>query len=246
MKRIMLPIVVVIAAILTLVATVLGWYAWRSNAETASFRPDPSGEIMPGVFALRDDFVDCWFIKGSDGWVAIDTGLDPAVLTANMSRFGIDPAVVKGVLLTHSDYDHADGLAALPGVPVFIGSDEEQMVNGQAARAFIFHNNPLPPHQFLADRQKVSIAGLTFTAINVPGHTPGSVCWLTDDGQLFTGDAISIQEGRMADSSDFFNRDSIQAHKSQDRLRRLKGVTAVFTAHHGHSADPATLFSQLP
>jgi glyoxylase-like metal-dependent hydrolase (beta-lactamase superfamily II) len=46
----------------------------------------------------------------------------------------------------------------------------------------------------LDDGERVSGAGMTFTALHTPGHTPGSVCFLLDveDNQtiLFSGDHL--------------------------------------------------------
>jgi glyoxylase-like metal-dependent hydrolase (beta-lactamase superfamily II) len=214
--------------------------------ETALMRPDDGGEIVPGVFAVRQGYVNAWFVRGPDGWIAVDTGTDPKSLAAEMGRLRIDPASVKAVLLTHSDYDHAGGLSALAGIPLFIGENEERMVDGSIARAAFVRNGRLPAHRTLPDGGSAALAGLAVSAYNVPGHTPGSTVFLIGPGLLFVGDAMSIADGRMSAFNAFFNMDSSLALRSQSKLRGLSGVKAVFTAHYGHSTDPARLFAPAP
>jgi glyoxylase-like metal-dependent hydrolase (beta-lactamase superfamily II) len=195
---------VLIAAVLALGA----YYLVRQAMELSVMRPVPAGEPAPGVVAVNYQFVNFWLVKGPDGWLAVDCGTDAGPLRAALASQGIAVADVKVVLLTHSNYDHAGGLDALPGVPVFI-----------------------------ADGASLLLAGLLAQIILTPGHTPGSTCWLVGGGLLFTGDAFAIKDGNMAPFNDFFNMDSARARESQATLRGVKGVKAVFTAHYGVSND---------
>ncbi|MBR3629792.1 MAG: MBL fold metallo-hydrolase, partial [Oscillospiraceae bacterium] len=41
----------------------------------------------------------------------------------------------------------------------------------------------------IREGQTIRAAGLTFTVLHTPGHTPGGVCYLCE-GHLFTGDTL--------------------------------------------------------
>ncbi|MFA6504797.1 MAG: MBL fold metallo-hydrolase [Treponemataceae bacterium] len=245
-KRKISLFVVVFAVIFAACCGAAIWGSLRITSETSRMRPDDSGEVVPSVFAVRHDYVNSWFIKGKDGWIAVDTGVETKKLIGQMRALSIDPSSVKALLLTHTDYDHAGAVKALPGASLFIGEAEEQMVNGKTARMFFTRNSPLPLHSLLADGEQLTLAGLPVTAYHIPGHTPGSTAYLIGDGFLFVGDEMSILDGRMGPFNAFFNMDSAQALRSQSKLRAIPGVKAVFTSHYGHSLDPSRLFSPAP
>jgi hydroxyacylglutathione hydrolase len=68
---------------------------------------------------------------------------------------------------------------------------------GTLAELLTYQDLDLDPPELLYgldDGQRVSGAGMTFTALHTPGHTPGSTCFLLDvDGEetvLFSGDHL--------------------------------------------------------
>lgn len=246
MKQKVRILIVALVAVFTVCGGVVFLAYSRIQSEISQMRPDENGEVFPSVFAVRHDYVNSWFVKGADGWIAVDTGIDAKVLSDQMRRLSIDPSSVEALLLTHTDYDHTGALAALPGVSLFIGADEEQMVNGKTARMLFSHNSPLPAHRFLSDGEQATLAGLPVTAYHIPGHTPGSTAYLIGDGLLFVGDELSIWDGRMGPFSVFLNMDSSEALRSQSKLRAIPGIKSVFTGHYGHSLDPSRLFAPAP
>lgn len=87
------------------------------------------------------------------------------------------------VLLTHTHSDHTAGLPALlelhPHVNVLSHPNERSPLLGRAEWNW----------QPAEDGKGVPIGTLVVTAIHVPGHTPGSVCYLTN-GVCFVGDVL--------------------------------------------------------
>ncbi len=80
----------------------------------------------------------------------------------------------------------------------------------------------------VADNEKLSIEGLTLTALHTPGHTSESYSFLMDD-RVFTGDTLLI---RGTGRTDFQNGDPYdQYHSLFERLLKLPDHTFVYPAH---------------
>jgi len=85
----------------------------------------------------------------------------------------------KYILMTHNHMDHVDALAALKSalnVPLAAHEDDAGGL-------------PVKPEQFLNDGDTISFGEIQFKVLHTPGHTPGSLCFLTDS-YLISGDTI--------------------------------------------------------
>ena len=80
----------------------------------------------------------------------------------------------------------------------------------------------------VSDNEKLTIEGLTLTAIYTPGHTSESYSFLMDD-RVFTGDTLLI---RGTGRTDFQNGDPYdQYHSLFERLLKLSENTFVYPGH---------------
>lgn len=61
-----------------------------------------------------------------------------------------------------------------------------------------------------------------------PGHTPGSMCYLVNGRDLFTGDSLSLKAGRAGLFNEFFNMDSETQKKSLRKLKNTPGVQFIY------------------
>jgi glyoxylase-like metal-dependent hydrolase (beta-lactamase superfamily II) len=85
----------------------------------------------------------------------------------------------KYILMTHNHMDHVDALAALKSalnVPLAAHEDDAGSL-------------PVKPEQFLNDGDTISFGEIQLKVLHTPGHTPGSLCFLTDR-YLISGDTI--------------------------------------------------------
>jgi glyoxylase-like metal-dependent hydrolase (beta-lactamase superfamily II) len=85
----------------------------------------------------------------------------------------------KYILMTHNHMDHVDALAALKSalnVPLAAHEDDAGGL-------------PVKPEQLLNDGDTISFGEIQLKVLHTPGHTPGSLCFLTDS-YLISGDTI--------------------------------------------------------
>jgi len=85
----------------------------------------------------------------------------------------------KYILMTHSHMDHVGALADLKStlkVPLAAHSADAESL-------------PVKPEQFLKDGDVVSFGEVQLNVLYTPGHTPGSLCFLTGNN-LISGDTI--------------------------------------------------------
>ena len=85
----------------------------------------------------------------------------------------------KYILMTHNHMDHVDALAALKSALNIPLAAHEDDAGGL----------PVKPEQFLNDGDTISFGEIQLKVLHTPGHTPGSLCFLTDR-YLISGDTI--------------------------------------------------------
>ncbi len=208
--------------------------------------PIDTGEITPDVFAVRDSFVNMFLVKDSIHYIAVDAGNKPADIAEELKKLKINPEQVIAVLLTHTDGDHVAALKLFKNAKIYLSKQEEQLLNGEKSRFFVFGNNiGTTDYLLLNDQQTITIGNTKIKGILTEGHTPGSMCYVINDKYLFTGDAISLKEGRIGKFNKFFNVDTKTAVKSMGLLAGLEGIEYIFTAHYGYTSDYKKAISGL-
>ena len=132
-------------------------------------------------------------ISGTCAWV-----VDPSVsVDAILRAIRSEDAFPAGILFTHGHFDHvlsADRLrTALPSEEVWIHPEDAVMLTDGRKNAFydFYHQERVfaPATRFFEDGQRLSLGEDTVTVLHTPGHSPGSVCLLWEDG-LITGDTL--------------------------------------------------------
>jgi len=202
------------------------------------FYPVPTGRVMKNVWAVRDRDANVFVYTDGEHAVAIDAGRGCETLRREFDRLPIGPDAVTHLFLTHSDHDHTGGVKLFRNAHIYLGQGEENMIDGTRARLFWFYKNPKigRPYDLVSNGDTVTVGTIRVRAIATPGHTPGSMVFLINETVLFTGDTLTLQNGRVRPFYRLFNMDTSTQRVSIRRLARLD-VALVCTAHTGCTTD---------
>ena len=181
-------------------------------------------EIAPGLHRveapLGDRFVALHLVVGDDAALLVDTGVDDSIrdhLLPYLDTIGLAPSALRYAVLTHSDFDHIGGNAALkeacPDVILLCGEDDrpmiedlELMISDRYGEFGKDHGVPddddmaafarsvsgiVPVELGLSGGETIQLGGRTVQILHTPGHSWGhlSVYDPTSDA-LIIGDAV--------------------------------------------------------
>jgi hydroxyacylglutathione hydrolase len=170
------------------------------------------------VNVISLDFVNAYLVKAKEGFLLIDTGLPNhrERLEKELLSAGCLPDTLKLIILTHGDWDHTGNASRLREkyhvkIAMHPG-DVSQVENGvflkRTVRPLLYkifmtvrmlkrklqkNTMSIPrfkPDILFFDNQRLDEYGLAAKVIHIPGHTPGSIGVLTDEGDLFAGDTF--------------------------------------------------------
>jgi|SRR5579862_3657470 len=134
---------------------------------------------------------NCYVVRaerGSADAVVIDPGDDPTPLRLELARMG---AKTAGILVTHTDIDHVAGVAALAegtGAAVWAPAGEVEALRAGETRGGM-RVAPHDPEHTVSGGDEITVAGIAFEVVDVPGHSAGHVAF-HHDGELFAGDVL--------------------------------------------------------
>ena len=238
MKRTLKRIFAGLGIVVILVLLFMGAYMIKAKSEIKTLSPVETKEIVSNLFSVKDSFVNLYLIKDSSQYIAIDAGNNSEAISGELKKLNIDPDKIIALLLTHTDGDHVAAIKLFRNAKVYLSRQEEQLLNGKKSRFFIFGNRIDAKSYTLIDNQQVIHIGNTkIKGVLTPGHTAGSMCYLVDDKYLFTGDALSLKNGKIDRFNEFFNVDTKTAVASMANLTDFPEAEYILTAHHGYSKD---------
>jgi hydroxyacylglutathione hydrolase len=134
---------------------------------------------------------NCYVVRAERGApqaAIVDPGDDPTELRLDLARMGTTPG---GILVTHTDVDHISGVAALAdstGAEVWAPVAEAEDLRSGTPRGG-FPVGPHDPAHTVTGGDEITVAGITFDVIDVPGHSRGHVAF-HHAGELFAGDLL--------------------------------------------------------
>ena len=199
------------------------------------FRPANTQNITDNVYAIRCGIVNFYALRTDAGVVLFDTGINPILAKRGLRKVGIDSASVTHIFLTHTDYDHAGGLAAFPEAKCFISGEEEQMINGATARRGFIYNKRIFSYGTVNDGESIIAGGVEIKCFITPGHTPGSASYLIGNRFLASGDLLRVsRKGAILPFLRLMNMNHRQNVQSVDAMGTIvKSSEYILTGHTG-------------
>ena len=134
------------------------------------------------------------FIVGKNGVILVDTKITPASEKDVLAEIAkVTPMPVTAAIITHSDGDHVNGLAALPA-SVTVIAQENCKAEMQASAG---SRNPAPqdrlPSKTYAKTDKLTLDGVHVRLYHwAPAHTSGdTIAYFPDQKVVFGGDILT-------------------------------------------------------
>ena len=203
--------------------------------------------IVPGVMANPYILVD------PDGLTIIDAGLPGSEkkILAYVASLGKSAQDVKRILITHSDFDHVGGLAALhkaTGARTYASQPEaEALATGKPSRPIkrtgfslrrffrslmrrFMKSSRFQVDEILADGQVLPALG-GLRVVDTSGHTPGHISFYSPSaGILFCGDSMVTDDSGIHGSRPQFTWDEAKAKAAAAKQAAL-GAHIVCSGH---------------
>ncbi len=130
--------------------------------------------------------------ENSDECILFDPGDELEKIYSYLNENGLTP---KAIFNTHGHIDHICFLSQIQqkyNLPFYLGKDDEPLLDSLAKQGTMFGIETATPPKvtdYLEDGQSFEIAGLSFSTLHAPGHSPGSICFHFDK-TVITGDVL--------------------------------------------------------
>jgi len=164
--------------------------------------------MTPAIFPIRLRISTAYVILGERA-VLVDTGSEGEEerVLRGLRRYNVEPERVALLLHTHGHTDHAGSTRALRErlrVPAAVhAADAGKMRAGDSgplvplrfsSRVLAFFLNPrfpaVEPDLLIEEGYSLGEFGIPAVVVHTPGHTPGSISVLFDDGRAIAGDLM--------------------------------------------------------
>ena len=219
-------------------------------------------KILENVFVVPRVAAIAYLIVVADGLTLIDAGLPRSqnAILQYIRSLGRSPRDLKRILITHADWDHIGGLAALhkaTGARTYASRIEaDAMAAGRSSRPIKLPSStslvrrlmrrfmsprPFRVDEILADGQVLPILG-GLRVVDTAGHCPGHISFYAPAaGILFCGDSMVVEADGIHGSRPIFTWDAVMAQEAVKKQAAL-GATIVCSGHGPVVMDAAGKF----
>ena len=214
----------------------------------------PEGVIVVDTGETARASQPIYFTRWHPGVRAFREGVEPEQeIGPQLERLGIRPSDVRWVVMTHLHTDHAGGLEHFPDTEILVTRTELEFASGLRGRLRGYVANKHWPVWFrptelelepeplgpFPQSLRLTEAG-DVTLVPVPGHTPGQIGMLVDEGDqsvFLAGDSSYTQDLMLRGKVDGVGSDDDAERLTHERIRAFAAAnpTVYLVAH-----DPAT------
>lgn len=181
---------------------------------------------------LGDYQTNCYILhqEGNRDCVVIDPGYEPEIILSYLSEKGL---TLQAILLTHGHFDHVGAvreLAAQTDCRVYLNPKDLSMPPMLTAGPLYYTNT-------YGEGDQLDIAGISFRVMETPGHTPGSVCLITENN-IFSGDTLFRGSCGRTDlpGGDY--------RAMKESLKRLAALREDYNVYPGHGSNTTLAWEQ--
>ena len=174
---------------------------------------------------LGDYQTNCYILhqEGNRDCVVIDPGYEPEIILSYLSEKGL---TLQAILLTHGHFDHVGAvreLAAQTDCQVYLNPKDLSLPPMLTAGPLYYTNT-------YGEGDLLDIAGISFQVLETPGHTPGSVCLITENN-IFSGDTLFRGSCGRTDLPGGDHRAMTES------LKRLAALREDYNVYPGHGSN---------
>jgi metallo-beta-lactamase class B len=146
-------------------------------------------QVIGNIHYVGTAGIAAWLITTPSGYILLDVGVPEAEpqVARNIAALGFRVSDVKILINSHAHYDHSGGIAAFKrrsGAElwmsagdtaamqrgVYIGLESDTSFNFPGARV----------DRIVHDSTRITLGGVTLTALLTPGHSGGATTWLME------------------------------------------------------------------
>ena len=163
------------------------------------------------ITKLKPGGSNSYLLKGSTGYLLVDAGMKGSALKIKhqLKSLGIKPREITHILITHDHYDHTGGLEELKEMTdarVIIHANELRDNSRNKNHSNLFFRiivkifGAITPEGKAERKLDVDIIikedldlhdmGFSARVAVTPGHSPGSLCIITDEKECIAGDTL--------------------------------------------------------
>jgi glyoxylase-like metal-dependent hydrolase (beta-lactamase superfamily II) len=224
-------------------------------------------EIIQNVHLIPNVIANPYLMIDSDGLTLIDAGIPGSEkkILKYIDSLGFAPADLKHILITHADYDHVGGLAALKNVcrariyaskaeaeAIRVGRSSRQLKPEKLMLKMMYalanryaKTTPVEVDHFLTGGQIFDEVLGGLLVVDTPGHTPGHISFFAPNaGILFAGDSMVSDDRGLYRSVIDNTWDHTQAVESVRKQVDL-GASIVCTGHGPVVRDASNKYPQV-
>jgi metallo-beta-lactamase class B len=171
-------------------------FAQQNATWTAPFEPF---KVIDNLYYVGSAGLSSWLIVTPKGDILLDVGVpaNAEMVEQHIEKLGFKLSDIKILLNSHSHFDHAGGIAKLKtdtGATVMVSEGDKYAVEkGVYPGSENRKNLDFPGvkvDKVVADGDKITLGGVTLTAMITPGHTQGCTSYLMpvkdDQGKAHT------------------------------------------------------------
>ena len=136
-----------------------------------------------------------YLIRFCEEAALVDAGCGRSVekLLGNIRKCGVEPERIRHLLITHCHFDHTGGIHGIrekTGCRVVAHEEDARFLEegNSTVTAAKWYGSSFPPAdvdvKFRGARNEIALGGRNIAAIHTPGHSPGSVVYLTESEGL--------------------------------------------------------------